>query len=110
VSLGNLRITVHYQSLLKVNSNIISPCSKGVARNCLKNEHLKLCISALGSCAHVSKLHRFQHGPFTEQDMLDSNEWTMQNILIAIQKAKGTYGAFLKRPRIKHKYELSLSR
>lgn len=42
--------------------------------------------------------------------MLDSNEWTMQNILIAIKKAKETHGEFLKRPRKKHKYEAPLSR
>jgi hypothetical protein len=45
-----------------------------------------------------------------EKDMLDSNEWTMQNILIAIQKAKETHGDFLKHSRKKHKYEASLSR
>ncbi|XP_023701672.1 probable tRNA pseudouridine synthase 1 isoform X2 [Cryptotermes secundus] len=65
---------------------------------------------ALGSCAHVRELHRFQQGPFMEQDMLDSNEWTMQNILIAIKKAKESHGEFLKRPRKKHKCEASLSR
>ncbi|KDR08710.1 putative tRNA pseudouridine synthase 1 [Zootermopsis nevadensis] len=57
--------------------------------------------NALGSCAHVRELHRYQQGPFTEQDMLDSNEWTMQNILIAIQKAKETHAAFLECPRTK---------
>jgi tRNA U55 pseudouridine synthase TruB len=67
-------------------------------------------VSALGSCAHVKELHRFQQGPFMEQDMLDSNEWTMENILVAIQKAKETHGAFLKRSRRNHKYEASLLR
>lgn len=76
----------------------------------INKECFKFCISALGSCAHVRELHRFQQGPFVEQDMLDSNEWTVQNILIAIKKAKESHGEFLKRPRKKHKYEASLSR
>jgi hypothetical protein len=31
-----------------------------------------------------------------EQDMLDSNDWTMQNILTAIQKAEEIHGEILK--------------
>jgi hypothetical protein len=69
----------------------------------------KFCISALGSCAHVRELHRFQQGPFLEEDMLDSDEWTFKNILIAIQKAKEAHGRFLKRSTKKHKYDASLS-
>ncbi|XP_069679256.1 pseudouridylate synthase TRUB1-like isoform X2 [Periplaneta americana] len=59
--------------------------------------------NVLGSCAHVRELHRFQQGPFTEQEMLDSDDWTVPNILIAITKAKATHGDFLKRPRRKYK-------
>jgi len=50
----------------------------------------------LGSCAHVTELHRFQQDPFMEQDMLDSSDWTMQNILTAIQKAEEIHGEILK--------------
>ena len=53
----------------------------------------------LGSSAHVQQLHRFQHGPFTEEDMLDSHEWTVDNILDAINKAKDKYGSYLKKRR-----------
>jgi hypothetical protein len=60
------------------------------------NECYKFWISVLGSCAHVTELHRFQQDPFTEQDMLDSSDWTMQNILTAIQKAKEIHGKILK--------------
>jgi hypothetical protein len=42
--------------------------------------------------------------------MLDSDEWTFKNILMAIQEAKETHGRFLKRSTKKHKYEASLSR
>jgi hypothetical protein len=42
--------------------------------------------------------------------MLDSHEWTVQNILTAIQKAKEIHGAFLKQPRKKRTYEGALSR
>jgi tRNA U55 pseudouridine synthase TruB len=80
---------------------------KRSSRDC---KRVKFCISALGSCAHVRELHRFQQGPFLEQDMLDSDEWTMQNILTAIQKAKETHGGFLKRSTKRHKYEASISR
>jgi hypothetical protein len=31
-----------------------------------------------------------------EQDMLDSSDWTMQNILTAIQKAEEIHGEILK--------------
>lgn len=56
----------------------------------------KFWISVLGSCAHVTELHRFQQDPFMEHDMLDSSDWTMQNILIAIQKAEEIHGEILK--------------
>jgi hypothetical protein len=38
-----------------------------------------------------------------EQDMLDSSDWTLQNILTAIQKAEEIHGEILKRSKKKIK-------
>jgi tRNA pseudouridine 55 synthase len=51
----------------------------------------------LQSCAHVQQLHRYQQGPFSEQDMLDSHEWTLDHILQAIDEANLKYGSYLKK-------------
>ncbi|XP_066994345.2 pseudouridylate synthase TRUB1 isoform X2 [Anabrus simplex] len=54
---------------------------------------------ALDSCAHVTDLRRTQHGPFTEEDMLEPHHWTVDHITQAIVMAKDKYYVELQRPR-----------
>ncbi|KAJ8867280.1 hypothetical protein PR048_031079 [Dryococelus australis] len=49
----------------------------------------------LGSCAHVIRLHRTQHGPFTERDALSMDRWTAAHILEAIRASRDTHHSLL---------------
>nr|CAD7415598.1 unnamed protein product [Timema poppensis] len=51
----------------------------------------------LGSCAHVTQLHRLQHGPFTEIEMLEKEDWTAPSILDAIDRARNRHGHLFKK-------------
>ncbi|XP_047112812.1 probable tRNA pseudouridine synthase 1 isoform X2 [Schistocerca piceifrons] len=50
---------------------------------------------ALKSYAYVTELRRIQHGPFTEDDMLEPEKWTIEDIVCAIQQASEKYAEFL---------------
>nr|CAD7457689.1 unnamed protein product [Timema tahoe] len=51
----------------------------------------------LGSCAHVTQLHRLQHGPFTESEMLEKEDWTAPCILDAIDRARNKHRHLFKK-------------
>lgn len=50
---------------------------------------------ALKSYAHVTELQRIQQGPFTVDDMLEPEKWTVEDIVGAIQQASEKYAEFL---------------
>lgn len=48
-----------------------------------------VCAAALASCAHVKELVRTKQGPFTLQEhVLHEQQWTLEDILQALQPAQ----------------------
>lgn len=49
-------------------------------------------FTAVASCAHVVALERTEHGPFTRDDAIPTNQWTLENVLAAIDASKSKFG------------------
>ncbi|KAK2183772.1 hypothetical protein NP493_296g02037 [Ridgeia piscesae] len=51
---------------------------------------------AVASCAHVVALERTEHGPFTRDDAIPEYQWTLENVLTAIDAAEAKFGDYTK--------------
>nr|CAD7409377.1 unnamed protein product [Timema cristinae] len=63
-------------------------------------------LADLTRCAHVTQLHRLQHGPFTESEMLEKEDWTAPCILDAIVRARNKHGHLFKKRTLNKETEL----
>lgn len=51
---------------------------------------------AVASCAHVVALERTEHGPFTRDDAIPEYQWTLENVITAIETSKAKFADYTK--------------
>ena len=50
----------------------------------------------VGTCAHVMALDQTEQGPFTRDDAIPEYQWTLENVLAAIDASKAKFADYLK--------------
>ena len=53
--------------------------------------------TAVDTCAHVVSLERTEHGPFTRADAIPEYQWTLPNVLTAIDASEAKFADYVKK-------------